>query len=104
MEFPCNNWYIEITEENKELLNEWKIKQKYNTPIDEYNYIKYIDYLGSGIMPGYGAGILITTEQFKEHILNITTEIKDYSYLEEIIDKINKHNEIKQSTNNCISR
>ena len=45
--FPENNWYIKITDENKELLNNWKIKQQYNTPIDDYNpNIKYIDWLG----------------------------------------------------------
>jgi len=49
--FPENNWQIEITDENKEVLNAWKIKQiNYNTPIDSYNpSIKYINYLGEAV-------------------------------------------------------
>lgn len=46
--FPENNWYIEITDDNKELLNSWKIKQQYNKPIGRYGNIKYINYWGGG--------------------------------------------------------
>lgn len=46
--FPENNWYIEITDENKEVLNAWKITTNYSTPIDNYlTKINYINYMGS---------------------------------------------------------
>lgn len=53
--FPENNWYIEITDENKEVLNAWKITKEYSTPIDNYltkiNYINYVGWSG-GLVGG----------------------------------------------------
>jgi hypothetical protein len=93
--FP-NNWYIEITDENKEVLNAWKIKQiNYNTPIDSYKpSIKYINYLGMGMVgAGWGGGgVLITFDEFKKKYV-LGYEIieepanQDYTYL---IDMLNK--------------
>jgi hypothetical protein len=90
--FPENNWYIEITDENKEVLNAWKIKQiNYNTPIDSYKpSIKYINYLGIGMRVGGWWG-LITFDEFKKYVLGyeIIKEPanQDYTYL---IDMLNK--------------
>jgi hypothetical protein len=92
--FPENNWYIKITDENKEVLNAWKIKQiNYNTPIDSYKpSIKYINYLGMG-WPGLVVGwwCLITFDEFKKYVLGyeIIKEPanQDYTYL---IDMLNK--------------
>jgi hypothetical protein len=95
--FPENNWQIEITDENKEVLNAWKIKQiNYNTPIDSYNpSIKYINYLGEAVWwPGGSWGnlwCLITFDEFKKYVLGyeIIKEPanQDYTYL---IDMLNK--------------
>jgi len=91
--FP-NNWYIEITDENKEVLNAWKINQFYNKSIDSYNLpIKYINDKGSGGSPtkGWGRDKKITFDEFKKYVLGyeIIKEPanQDYTYL---IDMLNK--------------
>ena len=106
-EFPIYNWYIKITEDNKELLNEWKIQQKYNTPINFYEpIIIYINWDGQGsnsiskpqtgrvISREYWGKILITTEEFKKYVLNISEEpfiqvTEDYNYLNDLFIKFN---------------
>jgi hypothetical protein len=93
--FPHNNWYIEITEENKELLNKWKIKQKYSNSIDEYTNIAYIDGEGRGTSPGWGVGFLITTEQFKKYVLKEPESPSDYTYLINLLKKINNELDAK---------
>jgi hypothetical protein len=91
--FPENNWYIKITDENKEVLNAWKIKQiNYNTPIDSYKpSIKYINYLGMGSRAVVGWWCLITFDEFKKYVLGyeIIKEPanQDYTYL---IDMLNR--------------
>jgi len=92
--FPENNWYIEITDENKEVLNAWKITKEYSTPIDNYlTKINYINYVGGGGISGGGGRRwnLITFEQFQKYVLGykIIEEDtnQDYTYL---IDMLNK--------------
>jgi hypothetical protein len=68
--FP-NKWYIEITDENKEILNAWKINQIHNSSIDSYYpTIKYINCYGGGGSGEVGRGVLgyikITFNQFKK--------------------------------------
>jgi hypothetical protein len=61
--FP-NNWYIEITDENKEVLNAWKINQFYSKSIDSYDPpIKYINNLGAD--PAGGGWLM------KLHLMNL---------------------------------
>lgn len=63
-------WYIEITDENKQILNDWKIQQPFNQPIDSYKSIKYVTYNGCGApVPPYEAASKITTEQFIQYVL-----------------------------------
>jgi hypothetical protein len=89
--FP-NNWYIEITDENKEVLNAWKINQFYSKSIDSYDPpIKYINNLGSSAC-GWGRMVNeITFDEFKKYVLGyeIIKEPanQDYTYL---IDMLNK--------------
>jgi hypothetical protein len=111
--FP-NKWYIEITDENKEILNAWKINQiDYNSPIDVYYPpIKYINCYGAGIpqtyWPSWGDApsyIKITFDQFKKYVLGyeIIKEPanQDYTYL---IDMLNKKNNEWISFNNNTKR
>ena len=90
--FP-NNWYIEITDENKEVLNAWKINQFYSKSIDSYNLpIKYINDKGAGgSSPEGGRDKKITFDEFKKYVLGyeIIKEPanQDYTYL---IDMLNK--------------
>lgn len=96
--FPENNWYIEITDENKEVLNAWKITKEYSTPIDNYlTKINYINYMGSAGGGGQGGWWrvppwnLITFEQFQKYVLGYKiieeNTNQDYTYL---IDMLNK--------------
>jgi hypothetical protein len=95
--FP-NKWYIEITDENKEVLNAWKINQFFNKSIDSYNpHIKYINDVGGGEFVGWDEGRRIgwnkkiTFDEFKKYVLGyeIIKEPanQDYTYL---IDMLNK--------------
>ena len=89
--FPENNWYIEITDENKEVLNAWKITTDYSTPIDNYSTkINYINCMGVGLGFSYGWQ-LITFEQFQKYVLGYKiieeNTNQDYTYL---IDMLNK--------------
>jgi hypothetical protein len=96
-EFPVNNWYIKMTEDNKELLNEWKIQQKYNKPINlSESIIIYINWDGHSnrLTTGWSqvnwGKILITTEEFKKYVLNISEEpTEDYNYLNDLFIKFN---------------
>lgn len=45
--FPENNWYIEITDDNRKVVNDWKIKQQYNDDLFENLDYKYVN-CGSG--------------------------------------------------------
>lgn len=92
--FP-NKWYIEITDENKEVLNAWKINQFYSKSIDSYNPpIRYINQQGAGVEGGGGewrGRKKITFDEFKKYVLGyeIIKEPanQDYTYL---IDMLNK--------------
>lgn len=62
-------WYIEITDENKQIINDWKIKQTFNLPIDTYKSIKYVTYNGWEDSWPRDASSKITTEQFIQYVL-----------------------------------
>ena len=97
--FP-NKWYIEITDENKEVLNAWKINLiDFNSSIDFYNPpIKYINCWGAGIpgeWPSWGDApsyIKITFDEFKKYVLGyeIIEEPanQDYTYLINMLKEI----------------
>jgi hypothetical protein len=69
------NWYVEVPNdlENKILLNNWKIKQKYNDDLFENNQYAHVDFQGSGftnlvLRRNY---VEITFDQFKQYVLKI---------------------------------
>lgn len=64
--FPYNNWYIEITDENRAIINEWKIQQEYKNDLFLNLQYKYVNWNGLG---GRGArSWLITTEEFIQFV------------------------------------
>lgn len=90
--FPYNNWYIEITDENRRIVNDWKIKQEYNDDLFENLNYKYVYCDGSRLPAGcFSVVLLITTDQFKQYVLNQTsksTEINDNEHLVRLLKEI----------------
>lgn len=95
--FP-GRWCLKINDENRDIINDWRInviKYDFDKVPEEYLYI--VSYGGGSRLyenegfPEYCT--LITTEQFKEHVLGIITpqiiENEDYSYLIKIFRKLN---------------
>ncbi len=69
--FPENNWYIEITNDNKKIVNDWKIQQKWNEDLYKNNK-NYVDFDGnSGIEITNRRSKLtqITTDEFIQYVL-----------------------------------
>lgn len=90
-EFPHENWYIEITDDNRKIVNDWKIKQKYSSNLFDNLHYKYVNW-GGGAWVGWwrmGWGFEITTEQFIEYILKQPLEEPSYSYLTPLLKKLN---------------
>lgn len=97
-EFPYNNWYIEIDEENYQIVNDWKKRQKYNNDLSEYDYqVRFVNYLGRGgergrWWVGRGPSQGITTNEFIKYVLlkDIEKPIdNDINYLVEFLSKLN---------------
>jgi len=93
--FPENNWYIEITDENRKIVNDWKIKQEYSDDLFENLNYKYVYYDGGGERREREAGMvgvgLITTDQFRRYVLNQpieTSEIDDNKHLIRLLKEI----------------
>ena len=95
-DFPKDNWYLKIDDENRELVNNWRINIiKYSTVPCAY---PYIDWMGSGWMgssiwraedgSGWFGMVLITTEQFKKYVL-LEKEQENYNYLIPFLKKLN---------------
>lgn len=93
-EFPHENWYIEITDDNRKIVNDWKIKQKYSNNLFDNLHYKYVNWNGAAVREGGGWLVLvgdfeITTEQFIEYILKQPLEEPSYSYLTPLLKKLN---------------
>lgn len=90
--FPHNNWYLHFTEEERPVVNNWRINiVKYSNSVCYGNYINWRG--GWGGM-GRGWGTLITFSDFKKFILKEQEEVvvhQDCSYL---IDVLKRHNVI----------
>lgn len=84
-------WIIEVTPDNVDLLNNWRINiieyKTYELP----NQCKYMIENGSGRRERNGISDskrnLISIEQFKEYVLNIRNN-QSYDYLIPILQKI----------------
>lgn len=98
-----NSWFLEITDENRDLVNHWRINIiKYSTIPCKYYYIQHD---GSGIGGSFGQlktslTILkseysdyeqLDTFQFKKYILNIDSEpiVENLEYLIDLFKKLN---------------
>ena len=92
-DFP-EKWYIEITDENRAIVNSWKIKQYYSDDLFKNLQYKYVTSEGGG-RKGTGGWWVdyeeITIAQFQEYVLK-ETPVKieeDYSYLTPLLEKWN---------------
>lgn len=91
-EFPHENWYIEITDDNRKIVNDWKIKQKYSNNLFDNLHYKYVNWNGAGgqwVLNFFVVDFEITTEQFIEYILKQPLEEPSYSYLTPLLKKLN---------------
>ena len=67
-------WYIKITDDNREIVNDWKINQQY--PSSLFNHLNYIIVSADGCGDSSCETVIsnneteITTEQFITHVLN----------------------------------
>lgn len=86
--FPYNNWYMEFTEEERPVVDNWRINiVKYSSLPCPSNYINWRSGGGVG-----GWVLLITFSDFKKFVLKEQEEIvvhQDYNYLTSILNKYN---------------
>lgn len=72
------NWAIQITPENKAIVNEWKIKQIYNDDLFKNPSYNVVNNKGRGeFCKDFNDKRFITFEQFKTHILKEKTMEKE---------------------------
>lgn len=90
--FPHNNWYLEFTEEQRHVIDNWRINiiKYFNKPCP-YNVINYQG--AAETAGGRGAGrrlVEITFHQFQKYVLGIedTIQIQEYDYLIPILNKL----------------
>lgn len=92
-EFPHNNWYIEITDENRKIINDWKVNQPFSDDLFINPQYKYINYLGAGQGVGgegmFGCVELITTEEFIKYVLKQSIQEQSCDYLTPLLKKLN---------------
>lgn len=90
-EFPHNNWYIEITDENRKIINDWKVNQSFSDDLFINPQYKYINYLGEREgWVGCGGGVeLITTEEFIKYVLKQSIQEQSCDYLTPLLKKLN---------------
>lgn len=71
-------WRLKITPKNKAIVNEWKIKQKYNDDLFEYPEYTHVNSDGGGVIStDFEKENFITFEQFKTHVLKENTMEKE---------------------------
>jgi len=94
-EFPIGTWYLKIDDENRDIVNNWRINIiKYSERPCKYKYISE-NGIGDDIGPNDGFNTAeITTSQFKEYVLNIKEEPipiinEDLTYLKDMLNKLN---------------
>lgn len=91
--FPYNNWYMQFTEEERPVVDNWRINIiKYSSLPCPGNYINWRGEGGAGWGFGWVVGGLITFSDFKKFVLKEQEEIvvhQDYKYLTSILNKYN---------------
>lgn len=89
--FPHDNWYLEFTEEQRPIVDNWRINiiKFSNNPCPT----QFIDYIGRG--PGREAGEIfgfnkITFEQFEQYVLkkSLNPILENYDYLIPILTNL----------------
>lgn len=90
--FPENNWYIEVTDENRQLINDWKINQSYNNDLFQNLDYKYVYYDGSGgTRLSWRKKVVINIDQFKQCVLKqpvSNNENDNYESLNKLLKQI----------------
>ena len=93
--FPHNNWYLEFTEEERPIVDNWRINIiKYSDKPCPDNFIDYGGRTSLFVSGWEIKEVKITFSQFKEYVLNIKeepiiNEPQDYSYLISILTQLN---------------
>lgn len=93
-----NKWYIKITDDNREIVNNWKINQEY--PSSLFNHLDYIVVSSDGCGDSSCDVVIsdneteITTEQFISHVLkqqpdNIPKQLENLDYLIPLFKELN---------------
>ncbi len=93
-------WYIEITDDNRKIVNDWKIKQPiWNSSLFDNLYWNFVQNDGTGGRYGgfdvnwVGFFEEITTEQFINYVLNqqssINQNINDLEPLKKLLINLN---------------
>lgn len=92
--FPYNNWCMKFTEEERPVVDNWRINIiKYATNPCPSNYINYLGLGGWGMVGWLQAvgGVLITFSDFQHFVLKeqINSEPENMDYLIDIFKKWN---------------
>lgn len=87
--FPENNWYLEFTEEQRPIVDNWRINiiKFSSTPCPT----QFISYQGGSMGGGWGFGFnKITFEQFEQYVLKKSSNpiLENYDYLIPILKKL----------------
>jgi hypothetical protein len=101
--FPENNWYIEITDDNKKIVNDWKIQQEWKQDLYTVEK-KYVDFNGnSGIEITNRRSKLtqITTDEFIQYVLKEYVFPKNWAIKQNACQEAcDWFNDINKSKNN----
>ncbi len=93
-DFPYGNWYIIIDDENREIINNWKIQQEYNDDLFEYPQYLAVRWKGDGIDHIPGNNVEISLNQFIKYVLRDESQLEldlyfegKYNYVCKILDR-----------------
>lgn len=90
--FPSKNWFLFLDKDNWDIVNEWKTDPLNNLPYRrelEFGDISIYENGASGVDDGmHSTKTKITTDEFKEFVLGISSHEEDMSYLIPIINKL----------------
>jgi hypothetical protein len=90
--FPYNNWYMQFTEEERSVVDNWRINiVKYSINPCPGNYINWGGAAGGDVEGRFCVVLLITFQDFQKFVLKEQEEIviQDYDYLIKVLKKYN---------------
>lgn len=96
-DFYLGAWFIEVNNENREIINNWKINQPFNKDLFQNRQFNFVCNSGSGYISKdvLTSKTEITTKQFKKYVLGIEIDTKneiiteDLDYLKDFLTKLN---------------